>query len=371
MKELAWELCDSSLSQAIRDVTGLHSAKWLAELRALSRSLKTVSDFPIETIRQCSAIEQSIGGDSDALLRYYVWLASGCLTTAFVSTQRNAALRRIETSSNQALKKSLLPSMVEGNAFVTVGISHLTTSRQHLSKAPLRATPAVDGWVLEGYCPWVTGGCCADWLVVGAVESPVELSTLDTDSRSAARELLFAMPVTRTGVIVETGADLMALTASATGQVRFENVILNPSEVLHGPVANVMNASGMSGGAGGLQTSALAIGHSAQAIEYLLLESQTRSDLRDVANCFVDQWQTRITELMALAKGEPAPDAGKLRKSANDLALNSTQAALIAAKGAGFTSEHDVGRWCRESLFFLVWSCPHMVAQSHLCSFLT
>ena len=371
MKELAIEPCGNELSRAIRDVTGLHSAEWLAELRILSRSIKTVTDFPIETLRRCSAIEQWIGGDSDALLRYYVWLASGCLTTAFISTQRNAAIRRIETSSNHALKSSLLPSVVAGSAFVTVGISHLTTSRQHLSKAPLQATPMGDGWLLDGYSPWVTGGCYAKWLVVGAVERCVELDTVDTDSTVSPRELLFAIPSARTGIIVETGADLMALTASATGRVRFENVVLNPSEVLHGPIANVMTASGMSGGAGGLQTSALAIGHAAQAIEYLLGESKARSDLRDVANRFIDQWQKLLAELLALAKGEPVRDAGKIRKSANDLALNSTQAALIAAKGAGFTNNHDVGRWCRESLFFLVWSCPHAVAQSHLCSFLT
>ncbi len=365
------ELCDQELSRAIRDVTGLHSAEWLAELRMVSGNLKTVTDFPIETLRRCAGIEQSIGGDHDALLRYYVWLASGCLTTAFISTQRNAAIRRIETSSNHTLKNTLLPSVVAGNAFVTVGISHLTTSRQHVSKAPLQATPVGDGWSLEGYCPWVTGGGFAHWLVVGAVERCVASDTADTDPAGGARELLFAIPVARTGIIVETGADLMALTASATGQVQFENVVLNRSEVLHGPIANVMTASGMSGGAGGLQTSALAIGHAAQAIEYLLGESQARLELRDVANRFVDQWQKLHVELFALAKGEPARDAGKLRKSANDLALNSTQAALIAAKGAGFTNDHAVGRWCRESLFFLVWSCPHAVAQSHLCSFVT
>jgi hypothetical protein len=213
------ELCNQELSRAIHDVTGLHSAEWLAELRLLSGSLKTEKDFPIETLRRCAAVEQSIGGDNDALLRYYVWLASGCLTTAFISTQRNAAIRRIETSSNHALRNALLASVVAGNAFVTVGISHLTTSRQHLSKAPLQATPVNDGWLLEGYCPWVTGGGFAHWLVAGAVERCVASDTVDTDATVGARELLIAIPVARTGIIVETGADLIALTASATGQV--------------------------------------------------------------------------------------------------------------------------------------------------------
>ncbi len=40
---------------------------------------------------------------------------------------------------------------------------------------------------------------------------------------------------------------------------------------------------------------------------------------------------------------------------------------MTAAKGAGFIEGHPVGRWCREALFFLVWSCPQPVMQAHLC----
>ena len=55
------ELCGNELSRAIRDVTGMHSAEWLAELRVRSRSVKTVTDFPIETLRRCSAMQQFVG----------------------------------------------------------------------------------------------------------------------------------------------------------------------------------------------------------------------------------------------------------------------------------------------------------------------
>jgi hypothetical protein len=47
--------------------------------------------------------------------------------------------------------------------------------------------------------------------------------------------------------------------------------------------------------------------------------------------------------------------------------LRSTQSALAAAKGAGYVAGHPAGRWCREALFFLVWSCPQPVLSAHLC----
>ena len=49
------------------------------------------------------------------------------------------------------------------------------------------------------------------------------------------------------------------------------------------------------------------------------------------------------------------------------VATGATQAALVAAKGAGYVEGHRVGRWCQEALFFLVWSCPQAVLDANLC----
>ena len=363
----------------IASTAGVTSSKqWLLDLRNRARKMKISTDFPMPTIRQCAAVETAISDDSNTLLEFYVWLASGCLTTAFVMTQRSAALRRIETSENEYARNKLLAAIRSGNSFATVGISHLTTSRRHLSQPPLRATKVSSGWVLDGFSPWVTGGYYADWLVIGAVEDD---HIVGAQVPPKPKELLFSIPRDRTGVIVEPSSDLMALNASSTGPVRFENVAVVHEELLHGPIANVMETSnrkattvgspGTGSGPGGLQTSALAIGHAAQAIEYLLRESQVREDIRNVAEGLQSQWRAMFDELTQMNRGIGPQDQGVLRKKANDLALNSTQAALAAAKGVGFANGHDVGRLCREALFFLVWSCPQSVVQAHLCSFMS
>src|SRR5260221_8637267 len=102
------------------------------------------------------------------LVRGYMRLAAACLTTTFILTQRSAAVRRIVECDNPAAKQKLLPGLADGSRFSTVGISHLTTSRRHLAKPVLHARETADGFILDGYSPWITGAARADTVVVGA-----------------------------------------------------------------------------------------------------------------------------------------------------------------------------------------------------------
>ena len=101
-------------------------------------------------------------------------------------------------------------------------------------------------------------------------------------------------------------------------------------------------------------------------------QSEQRPDLKPGVEAFQDQLATTTKELLEIAKGSqgnPACNKEEIRTSANSLAIRATQAALVAAKGAGYVEGHPVGRWCRESLFFLVWSCPQVVRDANLCEF--
>ncbi len=105
--------------------------------------------------------------DSD-IIRGYLKFSAACLTTTFIITQRSGACRRIVDSEHQGLKTRLLPGLNSGATFATVGISHLTTSRRHLAEPAMRAEETRDGFVLDGYSPWVTGAQFADVIVLGA-----------------------------------------------------------------------------------------------------------------------------------------------------------------------------------------------------------
>jgi len=371
-----------------------------------TNQLRSRENFPSEMVSRCARFEAEWTDFQKNTLTYYVAIAFGCLTTAFIMTQRHAAIRRIE-SSDHASGGRWLREIRSGQYFATVGISHLTTSRRHLSNPPVRAQRADRGqraepdqgdgerWILNGCIPWVTGAFAADYIVIGAVESlPIGDETLPQKENLASqgsidatkgivaecshenriRELLFLLPKGTSGVKAGKGMELLALNSSCTDEVHLDSVELSRRHLLHGPCENVMAASqsklSTSGaGAGGAQTSALALGLAARAIDWMYGETKSRPNLQPYAESLANSWTTLFEKLVSIEQGDASIDSNTLRKHSNDLALQSTQAALAAAKGSGFLENHPVSRWCREAMFFLVWSCPQWVADAHLCSF--
>ncbi|HEY4308094.1 MAG TPA: acyl-CoA dehydrogenase family protein [Pirellulales bacterium] len=286
-------------------------------------------------------------------IRGYLRLSEACLSTTFILTQRTGACQRI-ADGETSRKRDLLPGLVSGESFATVGISHLTTSRRHLGRPALAARETATGFVLDGFSPWVTGGAHADSIVTGA--------TLADE-----RQILAVVPATLPGITADPPAQLVGLSSSHTGAVQFRNVELSREWLLGGPVENVMSR-GIGGNTGGLQTSTLAIGLARSAIDYLQAESQKREDLRSAADALARDAAKAADDLLALAGGNAACTQQDLRYRANSLALRASQAALTAAKGAGYVAGHPAGRWCREAMFFLVWSCPQPVAAAALCN---
>ncbi|HEX4128398.1 MAG TPA: acyl-CoA dehydrogenase family protein [Pirellulales bacterium] len=333
------------------------------ELHQRADALDSSGHWPAEQLRLCANagvfrwfVPAEFGGAEWSevdVLRGYLRLSAACLTTTFVITQRSGACRRIVESDNAAMRERWLPGLVDGSVFATVGISHLTTSRRHLAKPVLRAELRGDDFIFNGFSPWVTGGDAAEMIVTGG--------TLDD-----GRQLLAALPTDEPGIAAELPARLVGLGASHTGAVRCDRVRLSPEWVLAGPVENVM-AQGKGAGTGGLQTSTLALGLARAAIDYLAGEATKRAELRGPAEALDADWQAALADLLSLASGVACCSTEELRARANGLALRTTQAALTAAKGSGYVVGHPAGRWCREALFFLVWSCPQPVMNATLC----
>ena len=333
------------------------------ELQAGGTRLATPSDWPRQSLALCSGhgvnrwfIETQWGGldwSEPDVIRGYLKLSSACLTTTFIITQFVAACRRIAMSGDDQLKGELLPALASGQAFATVGISHLTTSRRHLANPVLVADRVEGGWRLNGYSPWVTGGQAANQLVVGA-------------SLRDASQILLVAPMDSEGIEVDPGFELVGLSASHTGKVRFNDVFVADSRRIAGPGENIMASAG-AGSTGGLQTSTLAVGLSHAAISFLQKQAGERPELAENATALQRQFDYLCEQLLNAAEGNPTCSREALRTESNSLVLRSTQSALVAAKGAGYVEGHPVGRWCREALFFLVWSCPQGVAQANLC----
>jgi butyryl-CoA dehydrogenase len=277
------------------------------------------------------------------LLTAYESLAASCLTTAFILSQRDAAIRRIVGFAPPAFKEQTLPRLATGEWFTTIGLSQLTTSRQHVQPSLLVTETNLDKCVLDGEVPWVTGADRAEFVVIGAKDR-------------ANQQYLFALPAKHPGVTIDPPMQLMALAGSRTTRVRLDAVALSSEHQLIGPVPEIP-ALGR-GGTGGLETSCLALGLVRAAVKYLELECTKRQELVSVAQQLATQLCTLRRTMHALAEGQAVTDAATLRAESTQLVLAATQIALVAAKGAGYVRGHPVERWARQALFFCVWSCP-------------
>lgn len=288
-----------------------------------------------------------------------VIVAEGSLTAAFILSQFNASTRRLTATAHQGRERAAkwLRAIAGEGAFTTVGLSQLTTSKRRGTRAMAAQALPNGGYRLDGVMPWVTGAKRAAVFVTGAV--------LDD-----GRQVLAALPGDRDGVTVGDAMPLTALQASQTAEVRCEGVELEPEEVLFGPDPDVLSASSGGAGAGGLETSALAIGQARAALKALRDLSPNREELNEPVEALEAAWASLAADLIAVAEARPdAPEPADLRTRANAFVLRATQGYLTARKGTGFLKTEPAQRWARQALFFLVWSCPGPVAQAALRDF--
>ncbi len=333
----------------------------LAVLAAEANRADAEAVWPVrswEALRRAGVLEgcvpKAYGGQGLAgldLLEVNEALAGACVTTCFILSQRDAAIRRVRDSGNNLLCQELLPPLAHGERFATVGLSQLTTSRQH-GQPSLVARRSGANIVLEGTIPWVTGAAQADHFIIGAVLED-------------GQQILAALPRDMSGVSVGPPLELMALQGSLTAEVRCQQVMLDERWLLAGPAERVLNTG--RGGTGSVETSCLALGLTGAALAYLNSEATTRPELRSTGERLEETRQSLRREMHRLAQAGGAPEAvAALRARVNTLVLHATQAALTASKGTGFLRSHPAQRWARQALFFLVWSCPRPAAEATL-----
>jgi alkylation response protein AidB-like acyl-CoA dehydrogenase len=198
----------------------------------------------------------------------------------------------------------------------------------------------------------VTGALYADIAVIGA-------------TLGDGQQILVTIPSGIDDVVIPPPHRMAALNSSFTGEIRCDHLRLGREWLVAGPAENLMASGGAK--TGGLQTSTLAVGLTQAALTYLEAESQKRKDLKKPTAELRREQESLAADLMSIAGGKQVCTNEALRAKANSLVLRATQAALAAAKGAGYVMGHPAGRMAREALFFLVWSCPQPVMQANLC----
>lgn len=272
------------------------------------------------------------------------------LAISFVLSQFQAAVSRISSNSREELQDRLLSRLATGELMATVGISHLTTSRQSGNRPAVELVTDGSSWRLAGTVPWVTAAEIADVIVTGAV-----------DGNGTPR--LFVVPTDRGGVSIEPAANLLALTETGTARVSLHQVVVTSTDEL--TFSSEQPAQPKSSGPGSWTTSALALGQAFAVLDALkpeIAEAPQWANAYELLHAEATSLQHSLMDASSSADGtQHTPES--LRVATTSLAIRAAQTLVTASRGSGFVSGHPAERLMREALFFLVWSCPQGVAS--------
>lgn len=135
-------------------------------------------------------------------------LASACLATTFVWIQHFRLLAATLDPHAPTIVASLSDEIVSGRVKGGVALTGLQPG-----PAKLRATPARDGWILDGEAPWVSGWGAVDLLAVAARGPDETVVSVVLDAQDAP------------GLVVAR-RHLSALNASATVKLIFDGLFV-------------------------------------------------------------------------------------------------------------------------------------------------
>ena len=317
----------------------------------------------LRALRQCGAMAWSVptdfGGDNLSprhLQRRYQLIASACLTTALILTQRDAAVEFLAAAAAEnPFARRLLHQAAEGRRWSSIGISQVTTSNRH-GPSPLIARPTADGYRLDGIIPWATAAHHAAYLIAAAYVP-------------SGDKLLFILPMDSGGVSAEPCRPMAVLNGSDTAPIKLSGVHISRDQVLAGPSAEALRIRARRRRFT-LTTCVLPLGvaQGALAMAQEMLTGRSRSCRLEMAG-LRKQWQQLTRSVYRLGMENPPASgatAALLRAKCNHMAMRAALAALELAKGSGLHADHAAQRRVREAMFFFVWSSPAAVIEKTL-----
>jgi alkylation response protein AidB-like acyl-CoA dehydrogenase len=337
----------------------------LARIEGRAERVDAEGIWPAESVadlRACGAMGWAVpaadggtGMDAVELHRRYEALCGACMTTGLVFTQRDAAVGHLVAAERTETVSRLLAEMTRGETFATIGISQLTTSRQHLPPAVV-ARAVEGGFAIDGAVPWVTSLHHNDRVIVGAV-------------LPGRQQILVALDVRAAGVQMGEALRLAALSGSDTGELRLQGVRVESGDVIAGPHENVLAGRAAVRGFS-MTTCVLPLGVAGAAIGQTGMLAKGRSTGCVAAVERLAEEHRRLREeVYSVGVADEATvklHGAGLRARANVLASRATLAALELAKGHGFVSGETAQRRAREAMFFFVWSTPGAVLEETL-----
>ena len=264
-------------------------------------------------------------------------IAGGCGATYFVWVQHHGVLRTLASSSNDALRTTLLTQMQRGDLVAGVAFAHMRRE----GNPAITAIKTAAGWRLNGTAPWATSWGIADWFCVAA--------------ESGDGEVVWSMVPGRAGPGLTTAAlHLPVFASTGTVAVHFDNYeVAESSTVSVDDLATWRRVDRLRAALG----QPAVLGVAARAIHLLDERGGEAADASNrLAVQLADLWDQDDVLLARL--GEADDDAitasSDHRAACLDLGQRATTALLAASGGAGMDLGHPAQRIAREAAFYVI-----------------
>lgn len=278
------------------------------------------------------------GGNVADQAAVFEHLAQGCLATAFCAWGHRMVLEYLALSGSPHL-----PALGRLDRIGSSAMAGAYKALAGIEPLAVTARREGDGLVLNGRLPWASN-LHADTIVVLAVQ-------IDGEGPSIA-----ALPVSTEGVSVRPIRDLLALEATASGQILFEDARIDADDVVREPFTDLLERSrrpflllqtayclGLAGAAltaAGGHLTGLGAEFSTDADAL----SARRGDAAQRARAFADDSATSAHDLV------------QLRLDAAVLAREAVRIEAAVTGGRGFMASSPTGRRLREAAFLPVQS---------------
>jgi alkylation response protein AidB-like acyl-CoA dehydrogenase len=296
-----------------------------------------------------------LGASAEELRSFQEIIAGACGVTAFVLFQHLGVCGQLARSSNEALKRWVLPQLASGRCFATLAFSHL----RRPGPPAVRVEEVEEGYRFDGVAPWATGWGTAEVLLLAGTRA---------DGQS-----VWVLTGTEEGAALSASAPMRLCVGTATDTVslRIDGLIV-PRERLVKTITREQLQHDSWGGM--LSHSMMSLGVARAAIRWVHERGLSRSQpsLGRVAGELTrqaDALRARLEE-WARRPDDPAFAEGVLsvRCGCVELGVRAAQAAVITAGGAANDLDHPAQRWYREAMLYSVTALTGELRESMLDS---
>ncbi|WP_409330463.1 acyl-CoA dehydrogenase family protein [Trujillonella humicola] len=366
-----------AIRAAVRDIAEREIAPFAAEVDAESR-------FPVEAQKALTAagfhathVPETYGGEgADAIATCIVIeeVARVDVSASLIPAVNKLGSMPIILSASEELKQRVLPSIAEGRAMISYGLSEREAGSDAAAMRT-RARRDGDSWVLDGTKAWITNSGVSEWYTVMAVTDP---------EKRANGISAFVVHRDDPGFEVGPKEKKMGIKGSPTCELYFTGCTIPADRIIGEPgtgFKTALRTLDFTRPTIGAQAVGVAQGALDAAVAYTRERKQFGRAVADnqgvqfmLADMSIQIEAARHLVYVAAARGEAAheggrvdPDLGRLcaaaKAFASDVAMKVTTDAVQLFGGAGYTSDFPVERMMRDAKITQIYEGTNQIQR--------